>query len=144
MSSILFFLRRLSTTKSPGQNSWLSRCWMGMRSFDRIPFSTRPSFHITSAVVLVETTSTATLYKKKHGSASASLPGSICSVQLDTAFVNNRILTGEGIVASGTQRLVESRALSSSASVGARCSPACWDQRELEATLVTSASLLSW
>lgn len=93
---------------------------MGMRSFDRIPFSTRPSFHITSAVVLVETTSTATLYKKKHGSASASPPGSICSVQLDTAFVDNRIIwMGEGIVASETQRLVESRALSSNASVAA-------------------------
>lgn len=36
---------------------------MGMRSFDRIPFSTRPSFHITSAVVFVDTTSTATLDK---------------------------------------------------------------------------------
>lgn len=37
---------------------------MGMRSFDRIPFSTRPSFHITSAVVFVDTTSTATLDKQ--------------------------------------------------------------------------------
>lgn len=54
-------LPRLSTTKSPGQNSLLSRWWTGKRSLERMLHSTEPSCHITSAEVIVVTTSTATL-----------------------------------------------------------------------------------
>lgn len=54
-------LPRLSTTKSPGQNSLLSRWCTGKRSLERMLHSTEPSCHITSAEVIVVTTSTATL-----------------------------------------------------------------------------------
>lgn len=56
-------LPRLSTTKSPGQNSLLSRWCTGKRSLERMLHSTEPSCHITSAEVIVVTTSTATLQR---------------------------------------------------------------------------------